>query len=56
MDNKQNSVRVTFNLPEEVEDMLTTLYISRLKNKSPGRVSRSTIVAEAIREKYQKDI
>lgn len=39
-------VRVTYNIPEEVEDLLTEIYIKRLKNKSKS--TRSDIVAEAI--------
>lgn len=54
---KQNII--TFHVPEEYEDMLTFLYIKRLNPTPSGkkvRASRSAIVCEAIKEKYDREI
>lgn len=56
MAEENNYVRVSYNIPQDTEDLLTLLYINRLKHKTKGRISRSMIVAEAIKEKYERDI
>ena len=57
MAEENNYVRITFNIPQDTEDLLTLLYINRLKNKTAkGRISRSALVAEAIKEKFERDI
>lgn len=57
MAEENNYVRITFNIPQDTEDLLTLLYINRLKNKTTkGRISRSALVAEAIKEKFERDI
>lgn len=50
---KSEYVRCTFSLSEEMEDLLTDLYIKQLKSKN--RKTRSTIVAEALQLLWEKE-
>ena len=45
--------RCTYMIPEEVEELLTELYIKRLK--SANKMTRSAIVVEAIRLLWEKE-
>lgn len=45
--------RCTYMIPEEVEELLTELYIKRLK--SANKMTRSAIVAEAIRLLWERE-
>lgn len=47
------NIRCTYNLPEEIEDIVTEIYIKRLK--TDNKMSRSAIVAEALRLLWEKE-
>jgi hypothetical protein len=47
-------VRITISIPEEVEELLTALYIQELQEGK--HTTRSKIVAQALQELYDKRI
>jgi hypothetical protein len=52
--NRRNAIAVTYTLTSEAIYNLEDLYVSRVAAR--GRVSRSSLVDEAVREKYERDI
>ncbi len=53
--NDPKMVRVTFYISEHIEDMLTELYIQRLKEKPTIKASRSAVISDAIKASYEKN-
>lgn len=56
MENESKNIRVTFNIPEHIEDYITELYIHRLRKHKPDKQTRSRIICDAIRLLYEKEI